>query len=119
MSLNGSNYEVLATGLAQNYGLCLDRVQKHVFYIQGGHGGSISCFAYGGVPCPGGKNGVILTGLNYPYMCAVDTIWTPYGGPTTVYYTEPNFPGGVYAFDDNALNQRQVRGRARACLLRG
>ncbi len=41
----------LKTGLIQNYGLCLDTYAKHVYYIQGGNDGSISCHAYGPNPC--------------------------------------------------------------------
>jgi hypothetical protein len=50
-NLDGSNFQTLETGLIQNYGLCLDRYAKHVYYIQGGNGGSISCKAYGSTPC--------------------------------------------------------------------
>ena len=50
-SINGSTPQVLYSGLIQNYGLCIDRYAQHVYYIQGGNGGSISCHAYGSTPC--------------------------------------------------------------------
>ena len=49
--MDGTGLTTLETGLIQNYGLCLDRYARHVYYIQGGHGGSISCKAYGSTPC--------------------------------------------------------------------
>lgn len=107
MAYNGSNYKVLETGLIQNYGLCVDTYAKHVYYIQGGHGGGINCLAYGGKPC-GGTDGVIATGLEYPYMCTVDNLWAPYGGPTTIIFSEANVPGSVFAMDQNGKNMRLI-----------
>ncbi len=51
MNMDGTGLTVLKTGLIQNYGLCLDTYARHVYYIQGGNGGSISCHAYGSNPC--------------------------------------------------------------------
>lgn len=99
MAFNGSNYKVLETGLIQNYGLCVDKMHKHVYYIQGGHGGSINCYPYGSAPCP--KSGAVVSGLEYPYMCTVDTTWAPYGGPTTILFTEANYPGKVYRMNSD------------------
>lgn len=31
-----------------------------------------------------GQDGVILGNLQYPYMCTVDNMYAPYGGPTKV-----------------------------------
>jgi hypothetical protein len=61
-NMDGSNLRTLYSGLIQNYGLCLDRYAKHVYYIQGGNGGSISCHAYGSTPC----NTTTCVGLRAP-----------------------------------------------------
>lgn len=108
MYTNGTGYRELLHGLVQNYGLCLDTHLKHLYYVQGGHGGSISCMAYGSTPCALGKNGIVKTGLNYPYMCTIDTLYTPYGGPTQVIFSETNVPGSVYVMDANGANMRAV-----------
>ncbi len=50
-NLDGSNLHAVATGLVQNYGLCVDTYAQHLYYIQGGNGGSITCFAYGKTQC--------------------------------------------------------------------
>lgn len=107
MSYNGSNYRVLEENLIQNYGLCVDKLAKHVYYIQGGHGGGIYCYPYGHTPCAG-TSGKIIDGLEYPYMCAVDNLWAPYGGPTTVLFSEANYPGQVYAMNADGTNMRTV-----------
>ena len=52
------------------YGLCVDDVAQHVYYIVGGHGGQIRCVNYGSTPC---KHGPILIDIvDYAYNCAVD-----------------------------------------------
>lgn len=85
-NLDGTGLTILYSGLIQNYGLCLDRYAKHVYYIQGGNGGSISCHAYGTTPCntTTKTDGIVIDQLQYPYMCDVDNVWAPYGGPTRV-----------------------------------
>lgn len=105
-NLDGSNLQVVAAGLIQNYGLCIDRYAQHVYYIQGGNGGSISCYAYGSKKCntPTGANGVILDQLQYPYMCDVDNVYAPYGGPTKIVFSEPNVPGSIYSVNNDGTN---------------
>ena len=44
--LDGTDEKLLKSGLNRPYGLCVDDVKSHVYYVQGGHGGSISCMAY-------------------------------------------------------------------------
>jgi len=102
-NLDGSNLRVLYSGLIQNYGLCLDRYAKHVYYIQGGNGGSISCHAYGSTPCntPSKTDGIIIDQLQYPYMCDVDNLYAPYGGPTKIIFSEPNVPGSIYSLNND------------------
>lgn len=96
---NGSNATQLlpnenyTAGLVQNYGLCLDSYAKQVYWVQGGHGGSIHCYAYGDTPC---YKETIIDGLNYPYMCDIDNSFAPYGGPTRIAWSEANRPGSVY-----------------------
>jgi hypothetical protein len=51
VNMDKTGLTTLKTGLIQNYGLCLDTYAKHVYYIQGGNDGSISCHAYGPNPC--------------------------------------------------------------------
>jgi len=107
MAFNGSNYRVLAENLAQNYGLCVDTLARHVYYIQGGHGGSISCYPYGDAPCPA-AGGTVVSGLEYPYMCAVDNTYAKYGGPTTIIFSEANVPGSVFAMNSDGSNKRLI-----------
>lgn len=106
MNRDGSNLKWIATGLIMNYGLCVDDYNRHVYYIQGGNGGSISCYAYGDTPCntPDKKNGVILGNLNYPYMCDVDNLLAPYGGPVKIAFSEPNLPGAIYSINNDGSN---------------
>lgn len=105
-NLDGTGFQTVATGLTKNYGLCVDTYARHLYYIQGGNGGSITCHAYGSTPCntPDKKDGPIATGLQYPYMCAVDNLWAKYGGPTRVVFSEPNVPGSVYMVDNDGSN---------------
>jgi len=109
-NLDGTNLQTWETGLIQNYGLCLDKYAKHVYYIQGGNGGSISCRAYGSTPCntANGQNGPILTQLQYPYMCDIDNLFAPYGGPTQIVFSEPNVPGSIYSAYNNGSNVQLV-----------
>jgi hypothetical protein len=51
LSYDLTQQTTIATGLIQNYGLCLDKYARHLFYIEGGNGGKISCYAYGSTPC--------------------------------------------------------------------
>ena len=67
----------------------VDDVKSHLYYIQGGHGGSISCLAYGEMPC---AREVFADILEYPYMCAVDNSFSKYGGPTTLVFSQANLP---------------------------
>ena len=64
----------------------------------------MSCSAYGSHPCPNGKDGVFITDLQYPYMCDVDTLYAPYGGPTTVIFSQANYPGAIYGVDSTGKN---------------
>ena len=78
-AMNGSNAKVLKTGLIRNFGLCMDREAKKIYYVQGGNDGSISCVRYNGTSCEKEK---IATGLLWPYMCDVDNAFSRFGGPT-------------------------------------
>ena len=68
MNYDGTNATKLYGGLQKNYGLCVDTYAQQVFYIQGGHGGTISCHAYGSTACANGQNKPIVGNLEYPYM---------------------------------------------------
>jgi uncharacterized surface protein with fasciclin (FAS1) repeats len=105
-NLDGTGHRVLATNLTMNYGLCVDRYARHLYYIVGGHGGKIFCHAYGSTPCntTDGKDGMVIDNLEYPYMCVVDNLYAPYGGPTRVVFSEPNVPGSVYSVDNDGSN---------------
>lgn len=113
VAFNGSNYRVLAENLHQNYGLCVDTLARHVYYVQGGHGGSINCYPYGDSPCPA-AGGVVADGLEYPYMCTVDNLYAKYGGPTTVIFSEANVPGSVYAMNSDGSNRRVINNQLQA-----
>ena len=71
LDYSGNVKAVLARNLVKNYGVCVDKLAQHVYYIQGGHGGQINCVAYGSTPC---ANPVLADILEYPYMCAVDNV---------------------------------------------
>jgi len=105
MFYNGTGYRDLVHGLHKNFGICVDTFNKQVFYTQGGHGGSLNCFAYGSVPCS--KN-PILDDLQYAYMCDVDTLFAPYGAPAQIIYSEASIPGSVYMVDGNGENLQTV-----------
>ena len=108
---NGSNATQLlpnenaTAGLIQNYGLCLDTYKKHIYWVQGGHGGSIHCLEYGTEQCP---KETIIDGLNYPYMCDIDNAFAPYGGPTRIAWSEANRPGSVYYAWANGTDEELV-----------
>lgn len=103
---NGTNYTVLKTGLSHPYGLCVDTVNKHVFYVQGGHGGSLRCANYtANNPC---KIDIVADILNYAYMCTVDNAFSKYGGPTKVVYSEANRPGSIFYVDTDGKAQSQI-----------
>ena len=95
--MDGTDEKVLKTNLNRPYGLCVDDVKSHLYYIQGGHGGSISCLAYGSMPC---AREVFADILEYPYMCAVDNSFSKYGGPTTLVFSQANLPGQIYYISD-------------------
>lgn len=80
-------------GLIQNYGICLDQTRQQVFWVQGGNGGSLHCFAYGDDAC---EKEIIVDNLQYPYMCDIDNSYAKYGGPTRIAWTEANRPGTIY-----------------------
>jgi len=67
------------------YGLCVDDVAKHVYYIVGGHGGQIRCVNYGSTPC---KSPVLLDVVDYAYNCAVDNSMANSGGPTNIVFSD-------------------------------
>ena len=102
MFYNGTGYQDLVTGLHKNFGLCLDTRLKHVFYIEGGHGGSLNCLSYGSTPC---KSKVLLDDLQYGYMCDVDNLFAAYGGPTNIVFSEASIPGNIYMVDSAGHNQ--------------
>jgi uncharacterized surface protein with fasciclin (FAS1) repeats len=97
-NLNGTGETLLKSNLNRPYGLCVDNLKSHVYYIQGGHGGSISCLAYGATPC---VREVFADILEYPYMCDVDNAFSKYGGPTTVLFSQANEPGQIYYITDS------------------
>eukprot|EP00943_MAST-04B_sp_MAST-4B-sp1_P002089 g2089.t1 len=95
--LDGTDEQILKTNLNRPYGLCVDDIKSHVYYVQGGHGGSISCLAYGKTPC---VREVFADILEYPYMCAVDNSLSKYGAPTTLVFSQANLPGQIYYITD-------------------
>lgn len=100
--VNGTGRETLVAGLNKAYGLCVDSRRQQVYYVQGGHGGSVSCLAYGSDPCDTvHPNGLVVDGLDYPYMCAVDSVWHPYGGPTNLLVSSTNAAGYVSLINSN------------------
>ena len=106
-NLNGTDEKVLKTNLNRPYGVCVDDVKQHVYYVQGGHGGSISCLAYGSVPC---VRDVFADILEYPYMCSVDNAFSKYGGPTTVVFSQANKPGQIfYMTDEKDARKQQIK----------
>lgn len=105
LDMNGNVVSVLARNTIQNYGLCVDKVQKHVYYVQGGHGGQINCVAYGSTPC---VNAVLASILEYPYMCDVDTVWAAYGGPTRVVFSQANLPGQIFYVDTDGSELQKL-----------
>ena len=106
-NLNGTDENVLKTNLNRPYGVCVDDVKQHVYYVQGGHGGSISCLAYGSVPC---VRDVFADILEYPYMCSVDNAFSKYGGPTTVVFSQANKPGQIfYMTDEKDARKQQIK----------
>lgn len=106
MYYNGTGFRKLATGLHKNFGLCVDSFHKHVFYTQGGHGGSVNCLAYGSTPCKSGTTLVPLT--NYAYMCDVDTAYAPYGGPSKIVFTESSIPGSAYMINNDGTGIQTI-----------
>merc|ERR1712216_46637 len=67
MDLDGSNVQVLKNDIVRAYGLTLDVENKKIYYINGGHGGFI-----GNVTYDGKDSGVVLDGLDWPYMLDYD-----------------------------------------------
>jgi len=106
MNMTGGNLTKLKEGLLHNYGLCLDKPHKQLFYVQGGHGGSISCLAYGDTPC---VKDIVIDGLEWPYMCQIDSTWTNYGGPTMVIYSEANRPGTINYLTTQGTEQKSLK----------
>ena len=102
----GGNLTKLKDGLLHNYGLCIDRNQKHLFYVQGGNDGSITCHAYGKIPC---AKDVVIDGLQWPYMCQVDSTWVEYGGPTIVIFSEANRPGTISYLTTNGTDLQSLK----------
>jgi hypothetical protein len=84
--LNNNFAEQMLAGpkIDKPYGLCVDDVAQHVYYIVGGHGGSIRCVNYGPTPC---KNPVLLDIVDYAYNCAVDNSMAKSGGPTNIVFS--------------------------------
>jgi uncharacterized surface protein with fasciclin (FAS1) repeats len=82
-------------GTVHPYGLCVDVIHQDIFYIVGGHGGQLRCVSYDATPCSS-KGPVVQDILDYPYMCAVDSTFVPYGGPTNVVFTQANLPGQIF-----------------------
>ena len=76
--------EIVALQVGKPYGLCVDDVAQHVYYIVGGHGGQIRCINYGSTPC---KNEVLLDIVDYAYNCAVDNSMAKTGGPTNIVFS--------------------------------
>jgi len=106
LDYSGNVKAVLARNLVKNYGVCVDKLAQHVYYIQGGHGGQINCVAYGSTPC---ANPVLADILEYPYMCAVDTAFAKYGGPTNVLFSQANRPGQIYYLTTDGKNMKQIQ----------
>merc|ERR1711959_553833 len=67
--LDGKNMQVLKDDIVQAYGLTLAKDLKKIFYINGGHGGFIGNMTYEGKDA-----GVLLDGLDYPYMLDYDPV---------------------------------------------
>jgi len=67
--LDGKNMKVLKDDIVQAYGLTLAKDLKKIFYINGGHGGFIGNTTYEGKDA-----GVLLDGLDYPYMLDYDPV---------------------------------------------
>lgn len=67
--LDGKNMKVLKDDIVQAYGLTLAKDLKKIFYINGGHGGFIGNMTYEGKDA-----GVLLDGLDYPYMLDYDPV---------------------------------------------
>ena len=84
--LNNNFSEQMLAGpkVGKPYGLCVDTVAQHVYYIVGGHGGSIRCVNYGTTPC---KAPVLLDIVDYAYNCAVDNSMASSGGPTNIVFS--------------------------------
>jgi uncharacterized surface protein with fasciclin (FAS1) repeats len=82
-------------GTVHPYGLCVDIIHQDIFYIVGGHGGQLRCVTYDSTPCHS-EGPVVQDILNYPYMCAVDSTFVPFGGPTNVVFTQANLPGQIF-----------------------
>jgi len=69
MDLDGGNFKVLKDDIVQAYGLTLNKDDKMVYYINGGHGGFIGKFTYDGK-----DEGKLLDILDYPYMLDYDPV---------------------------------------------
>jgi len=67
MNLDGSNMTTILGGIVRSYGITLDMKNKVVYYISGGHGGFV-----GNVSYDGKGSGVVLGGLDWPYMLDYD-----------------------------------------------
>jgi len=67
MNLDGSNVTVLKSDIVRSYGITLDKANKQVYFVNGGHGGFIGVIPYGG-----GKASMVLENLDYPVMIAYD-----------------------------------------------
>jgi len=102
----GGNMTLLKSGLVHNYGMCMDKMHQHLFYVQGGSGGSITCMAYGKEPC---VKDLVIDGLEWPYMCKVDSTWQDYGGPTIVIFSEANRPGTITSLTTNGTNVKKLK----------
>lgn len=102
---NGTNATVLKNDLVHPYGLCVDTINKHVFYVQGGHGGSVRCANYTENPCAAE---IVADILEYPYMCTVDNAFAKYGGPTRIVYSEANRPGSIFYVDNNGKGKGKI-----------
>ena len=85
-------------GTVHPYGLCVDTIHQDIFYVVGGHGGQLRCVTYDETPCHA-DGGLVQDILDYPYMCAVDSTFVPFGGPTNIVWTQPNLPGQIFRTD--------------------
>jgi len=99
-------------GTVKPFGLCVDIIHQDIFYIVGGHGGQLRCVSYDSTPCHS-EGPVVQDILNYPYMCAVDSTFVPYGGPTNVVFTQANLPGQIFytaaiGGDKHSLNKTDI-----------